>query len=91
MQVKPEVCIVSLCGTQKEKGPAWPSRQDVSHRSPPPSQPVAARPMQSQFRGRGKSDDALLTCHDAPTSGNLLARRASLNGGLRSARTTGVV
>lgn len=65
----------------------------VSHRWPPPSQPVAAGPCnpRPRPRGRGEPHDALLTCHDAPMSGNVLARRASLNGGLRSARTTGPV
>lgn len=58
-----------------------------------PSFPASCRrgPMQSQTRGRGESHDALLTCHDAPTSGTLLARRASPNGGLRSARMAGLV
>lgn len=56
MQVKPDVCIVSLCGTQKEKGPAWPSRQDVSHRSLPPSlpRPVAAGPCNPRRPGAGQ-------------------------------------
>ena len=56
-----------------------------------PSLPASCRrPTQSQARGRGRSHDALLTCHDAPTSGNLLARRASLPRGLTSARMTGL-
>lgn len=46
-----------------------------------PSLPASCRrPLQSEARGRSESHDALSTCHDPPTSGNLLARRASLNG-----------
>lgn len=47
----------------------------VSHRWPRPSQPVAAGPCnpRPRPRGRGEPHDALLTCHDAPTSGNVLA------------------
>lgn len=57
-----------------------------------PSFPASCRrPMRSQSGGRGEPHDALLTCHDAPTSGNLLARCASLNGRLRSAQMTGLV
>lgn len=90
MQVKPEVCIVSLCGTQKRKGrPGHLAKMSVTARPLPPSQlpPGPCNPSS----GGGANLTMPSTATDAPTSGNLLVRRASLSDALSSARTTGLV